>query len=59
MFIRTCPDDGVPEEDGYIEPSKPQEEVRQDPYPLPKDFEWSVLDITEFSQVRMDPLHPS
>jgi len=47
----------VPEEDGYIEPSKPKEEVRQDPYPLPKDFEWSVLDITEFAQVRMDPLH--
>jgi len=42
----------VPEEDGYIEPSKPKEEVRQDPYPLPRDFEWSVLDITEFSQLK-------
>ncbi|KAH9177748.1 N-myristoyl transferase [Lactarius sanguifluus] len=39
--------DSAPEEDGYIEPSKPREEVRQDPYPLPKDFEWSILDITE------------
>jgi len=43
--------DGAPEEDGYIEPSKPREEVRQDPYPLPKDFEWSTLDITDPVQV--------
>ncbi|KAH9993757.1 N-myristoyl transferase [Russula vinacea] len=45
-------DDGAPEEDGYIEPSKPREEVRQDPFPLPRDFEWSVLDITEPSQLK-------
>ncbi|KAI9441266.1 N-myristoyl transferase [Lactarius indigo] len=44
--------DSAPEEDGYIEPSKPREEVRQDPYPLPKDFEWSVLDITEPAQIK-------
>lgn len=44
-------DDMAPEEDGYIEPSKPREEVRQEPFPLPKDFEWSVLDTTTPSQV--------
>ena len=48
----TWPGDSAPEEDGYIEPSKPREEVRQDPYPLPKDFEWSIIDITEPAQVR-------
>ena len=47
----TWPGDSAPEEDGYIEPSKPREEVRQDPYPLPKDFEWSVIDITDPAQV--------
>ncbi|KDR81698.1 hypothetical protein GALMADRAFT_239825 [Galerina marginata CBS 339.88] len=41
------PNEGPPVEDGYIEPSKPREEVRQEPYPLPKDFEWSVLDISD------------
>ena len=49
--------DTAPEEDGYIEPSKPREEVRQDPYPLPKDFEWSILDINEPAQVRTRQSH--
>ncbi|KAH9945907.1 N-myristoyl transferase [Epithele typhae] len=40
------------EVDGYIEPSKPREEVRQDPYPLPKEFMWSTIDITEPAQLR-------
>ncbi|KAF8263388.1 N-myristoyl transferase [Lactarius quietus] len=44
--------DSAPDEDGYIEPSKPREEVRQDPYPLPKDFEWCILDITEPAQIK-------
>ncbi|KAJ6623557.1 N-myristoyl transferase [Mycena sp. CBHHK59/15] len=42
--------EGPPLDDGYIEPSKPREEVRQDPYPLPKDFEWSTLDINDPKQ---------
>ncbi|KAH7871732.1 N-myristoyl transferase [Lentinula edodes] len=42
--------EGPPEEDGYIEPSKPADEVRQEPYPLPKDFEWSIIDITDPAQ---------
>jgi hypothetical protein len=29
----------------------PREQVRQDPYPLPKDFEWTVLDINDPKQV--------
>ncbi|KAK7020539.1 Glycylpeptide N-tetradecanoyltransferase [Favolaschia claudopus] len=42
--------EGPPIDDGYIEPSKPREEVRQEPYPLPKDFEWSTLDINDPKQ---------
>ncbi|KAI0780696.1 N-myristoyl transferase [Trametes elegans] len=41
-----------PEQDGPIEPSKPREEVRKDPYPLPKEFIWSTLDIQEGAQLR-------
>ncbi|KAF5373810.1 hypothetical protein D9758_000641 [Tetrapyrgos nigripes] len=42
--------EGDPIEDGYIEPSKPREEVRQEPYPLPKDFEWTTIDINDPNQ---------
>ncbi|THH12512.1 hypothetical protein EW146_g7623 [Bondarzewia mesenterica] len=45
-------DEAPPEDDGLIEPSRTREEVRQDPYPLPKDFEWSVIDISDPSQIR-------
>ncbi|KAI0372892.1 N-myristoyl transferase [Pilatotrama ljubarskyi] len=41
-----------PEEDGPIEPSKPCEEVRQEPYPLPKEFMWSVVDIDKPDELR-------
>ncbi len=40
-----------PQGDGYIEPPKPRDQVRQDPYPLPKDFEWATLDVGDASQV--------
>lgn len=43
--------EGPPIDDGYIEPSKPRDEVRQEPYPLPKEFEWSFLDIGDPKQV--------
>lgn len=43
--------EGPPLDDGYIEPSKPRDEVRQEPYPLPKDFEWTTLDIEDPEQV--------
>lgn len=45
------PGEGPPLDDGYIEASKPREEVRQEPYPLPKDFEWATLDINDPKQV--------
>ncbi|EIN07254.1 N-myristoyl transferase [Punctularia strigosozonata HHB-11173 SS5] len=41
--------------DGYIEPPKPREEVRQEPYPLPKDFTWSLMDISD--SVQLNELH--
>ncbi|KAG8932344.1 glycylpeptide N-tetradecanoyltransferase [Tulasnella sp. 418] len=44
--------EGSPEEDGPIEPSKPRDQVRQEPYPLPKDFEWSTIDINDQGQIR-------
>ena len=45
--------------DGYIEPSKPAEEVRQEPYPLPKEFEWSTVDVTDDIQVRVQSFYSS
>ncbi|TFY64686.1 hypothetical protein EVJ58_g2460 [Rhodofomes roseus] len=42
----------APVADGYIEPSKPPEEVRQEPYPLPKDFEWTTVDVNDPAQLR-------
>ncbi|KAK7054778.1 glycylpeptide N-tetradecanoyltransferase [Paramarasmius palmivorus] len=42
--------EGPPLEDGYIEPSKPREEVRQEPYLLPKDYEWTTIDIEDPAQ---------
>lgn len=45
------PGEGPPIDDGYIEPSKPIEEIRSEPYPLLKDFEWSILDISDSKQV--------
>lgn len=38
-------------EEGVIEPNKPPSEVRQEPYPLPKDFEWVTIDIDDPKQV--------
>jgi len=40
------------QEDGYIEPPKPPEELRQDPYPLPKEFVWATLDLADDVQLR-------
>ncbi|KAJ3092230.1 Glycylpeptide N-tetradecanoyltransferase 2 [Quaeritorhiza haematococci] len=39
-------------ENGPIEPDKAPEEVRQEPYPLPKDFEWCLLDIDDAKEVQ-------
>ncbi|EKM55512.1 uncharacterized protein PHACADRAFT_256185 [Phanerochaete carnosa HHB-10118-sp] len=42
----------APTSDGYIEPSRPASELPQEPHPLPKDFEWSTVDITDEAQLR-------
>ncbi|KAF8163391.1 N-myristoyl transferase [Crassisporium funariophilum] len=42
--------EGPPVDDGYIEPSQPRDKVRQEPYPLPAEFEWSTLDINDPKQ---------
>ncbi|ESK94543.1 peptide n-myristoyl transferase [Moniliophthora roreri MCA 2997] len=42
--------EGPPIDDGYIEPSKPREQVRQEPYLLPKDYEWTTIDINDPNQ---------
>ncbi|KIJ41286.1 hypothetical protein M422DRAFT_255796 [Sphaerobolus stellatus SS14] len=44
--------DAPPLGDGYIEASKPREEVRQEPYPLPKDFQWSTIDLNDPNQLK-------
>ncbi|KAG6376461.1 N-myristoyl transferase [Boletus reticuloceps] len=44
--------DQPPIEDGYIEPTKAIKDVRQEPYPLPKDFEWSILDLNDPKQIK-------
>ncbi|KZP12580.1 N-myristoyl transferase [Athelia psychrophila] len=38
--------------DGCIEPSVSREQVRQDAYPLPKEFEWCVMDLDESKQIK-------
>jgi glycylpeptide N-tetradecanoyltransferase len=41
----------VGEEDGYIEAPKLGKELRQKPYPLPKEFEWTIVDVNDPIQV--------
>ncbi|KAG9102973.1 glycylpeptide N-tetradecanoyltransferase [Ceratobasidium sp. 370] len=44
--------DEKPTEDGPIEPSKPAEEIKQEPYALPSGYEWSTVDIMEPDQAK-------
>ncbi|PVF98877.1 N-myristoyl transferase [Serendipita vermifera] len=44
--------EAAPQQDGPIEASKPVSEVRQAPYPLPKDFEWVTVDITDAGELK-------
>lgn len=53
-FWKTQPvmkaDDSVPltpDQEGPIQPNAPPEKVRQEPYPLPKEFEWVTVDIDD------------
>ncbi|GJJ12605.1 hypothetical protein Clacol_006848 [Clathrus columnatus] len=41
-----------PIDDGYIEPSKPRGEVRQEPYPLPKEFEWYTVNLDDPNELK-------
>lgn len=50
--------EGPPLEDGFIEPSVPREQVRQDAYPLPKDFEWVTIDLNDPLQVNTQFILP-
>lgn len=43
--------------DGPIEKDKPSEEIKQEPYPLPKDFEWVTMDLGDPVQVRQNVRH--
>ncbi|KAK0521534.1 glycylpeptide N-tetradecanoyltransferase [Tilletia horrida] len=45
------PGDGPVHEEGPIEPNVAPSEVRKDPYPLPKDFEWVFIDIDNKSDL--------
>ncbi|KAK0524820.1 glycylpeptide N-tetradecanoyltransferase [Tilletia horrida] len=45
------PGDGPVHEEGPIEPNVAPSEVRKDPYPLPKDFEWVFIDIDKKSDL--------
>jgi hypothetical protein len=38
---------------GPIEADKPVEEVRQNPYPLPKEFEWVLVDVLDEGEVHI------
>jgi hypothetical protein len=38
-------------QDGVIEADKQPSEIRQEPYPLQDQFEWSILDINQDAQV--------
>ncbi|KIM87248.1 hypothetical protein PILCRDRAFT_815729 [Piloderma croceum F 1598] len=44
--------EGPPLGDGFIERSLPREQVRQDAYPLPKEFEWCIMDLNDAKQVK-------
>ena len=39
------------DEDGPIEENTPHDQIRKDPYPLPKEFEWCTIDLNNESEV--------
>jgi|EP01047_Picozoa_sp_COSAG01_P072519 glycylpeptide N-tetradecanoyltransferase len=42
----------IDESNEAVEPDKPQDEIRQDPYPLLKQFEWSEFDVDDEAQMQ-------
>ena len=39
------------DEDGPIEENTPHDQIRKEPYPLPKEFEWCTIDLNNESEV--------
>ena len=39
------------DEDGPIEENTPHDQIRKEPYPLPKEFEWCTIDLNGESEV--------
>lgn len=44
--------DEVVEEDGPIENDVPLDQVRATPYPLPKEFEWSLVNVEDDKEIK-------
>lgn len=44
--------DEVVEEDGPIEADVPLDQIRATPYPLPKEFEWSLVDVEDDKEIK-------
>lgn len=44
--------DEVVEEDGPIEADVPLDQVRAAPYPLPKEFEWSLVNVEDDKEIK-------
>ncbi|KAG0233115.1 glycylpeptide N-tetradecanoyltransferase [Actinomortierella wolfii] len=44
--------DEVVEEEGAIEPDVPHDQIRKTPYPLPKEFEWSLIDVQDDKELK-------
>ncbi|KAG0198925.1 glycylpeptide N-tetradecanoyltransferase [Mortierella sp. GBA30] len=44
--------DEVVEEDGAIEADVPLDQVRATPYPLPKEFEWSLVNVEDDKEIK-------
>jgi hypothetical protein len=44
--------DEIVEQDGPIEDDVPLDQVRATPYPLPKEFEWSLVDVEKDKEIK-------
>ncbi|KAF9169989.1 glycylpeptide N-tetradecanoyltransferase [Mortierella sp. AD011] len=44
--------DEVVEEDGPIEADTPHDQIRATPYPLPKEFEWSLVNVEDDKEIK-------
>ncbi|KAF9586122.1 glycylpeptide N-tetradecanoyltransferase [Lunasporangiospora selenospora] len=44
--------DEVVEDEGAIEQDIPHDQIRATPYPLPKEFEWSLIDVQDEKEVK-------